>query len=72
MPDLTTAQQLLGNGSLEKDATEKDQTLSRHSRHEAYQNQEHQERDVRPLRGGFKAWQAQGLPVQKVPYPTSD
>ncbi|CAK9065427.1 unnamed protein product [Durusdinium trenchii] len=23
-------------------------------------------RDVRPLRGGFKAWQAQGLPVTKV------
>ena len=23
-------------------------------------------RDVRPLRGGFKAWQAKGLPVAKV------
>lgn len=28
-------------------------------------------RDVRPLRGGFKAWQAQGLPVQKVPHRSS-
>jgi len=28
-------------------------------------------RDVRPLRGGFKAWQAQGLPVRMVHQPRS-